>query len=75
MAKRMCCHPHCEREISKPHVLCLTHWGVLPERVQREMQVRIRSWRDDNAAREFYRSHQAALRRAEIETSFEPSQI
>jgi hypothetical protein len=55
MAIRTCCDPDCTAEVSKPHILCIHHWGSLPGHVKRDIQIRLRARRDEPSAREFYR--------------------
>lgn len=48
MTARVCCFPDCTIPVGARHIVC-----AHPDRVRREVQIRLRVWKDQGAAREF----------------------
>lgn len=50
---RRCLWPECKKVPGRGHITCLDHWHELPQEVRREIQLRLRCWRNMGAAREY----------------------
>jgi hypothetical protein len=48
---KTCAAPGCNAVIPRSHLMCVHHWRKVPPDVQREVYVRLKSWRDESSAR------------------------
>ena len=62
--KKTCAKPGCEVAVSGLQLCCFAHWWEIPGEVRREIQVRLRGWKNLDAARERLAAHYRAKRSA-----------
>lgn len=48
--KHFCCFPDCKNQIGSSHVVCVRHWASLPGDVRKDVQYRLRGWKNRDEA-------------------------
>jgi hypothetical protein len=65
MNEPKCCAPSCNVPVTRPHLMCISHWNSLPPNVRQEVQTRLKGWRSQDAALERIANYYQAKKRAE----------
>jgi hypothetical protein len=62
---RNCLEPGCRCAVTRPHLMCVSHWQALAKDVRQEVQIRLRGWGSSDAAAEYLSQHMRSRRVAQ----------